>query len=40
MCDYYISIFRSKSNNKVHLPLEKGDHPELDTVNFLNTDSI
>ena len=39
-----ISIFEAtfgyKPSTKVHLPLEKGDHPELDTSKFLDANRI
>ena len=40
MISIFKIIFRSKPSNKIHSPLEKGDHLELDTSKFLNQDSI
>ena len=34
----YETMFGSKPSAKVHLPLEKGDHPELDTSEFLDAE--
>ena len=34
------AVFGCKENTKVHSPLEKGDHPELDTSDFLDADRI
>ena len=38
--DSRVSIFSSKPKPSHHSPLEKGDHPELDTKNFLDSDGI
>ena len=36
MEEYYCSMFRSKPKLRLILPLEKGDHPELDTYEHLD----
>ncbi|KAG7368718.1 hypothetical protein IV203_031461 [Nitzschia inconspicua] len=38
MHDTYVRLFGSKARINVYSPLEKGDHPELDTSEFLETD--
>ena len=35
MIDSYRNIFRCKPKLNVSSPLDKGDHPELDTLDFL-----
>ena len=40
MSDSYVSIFGSKPKSTYHSPLEKNDHPELDTTEFLDADGI
>ena len=40
MVQSYERMFGSKPTEKVQLPLEKGDHPELDTTEFLNIRGI
>jgi hypothetical protein len=40
MHDNYVRLFREKARLNVFSPLEKGDHPELDTLEFLNEDDI
>ena len=40
MISIFEATFGHKPNTKVHLPLEKGDYPELDTSEFLDTDGI
>jgi hypothetical protein len=36
LVDTYVRIFDEKPKTTVHSPLEKGDHPELDTSDFLD----
>jgi hypothetical protein len=36
----YKQMFREKPLNKVHSPLEKGDHPELDTSELLDQTGV
>ena len=38
MASSYESMFRSKPSAKVHSPLEKSDHLELDTSEFLDAE--
>ena len=38
MMDSYFTMFGSKPTCNVQSPLEKGDHPELDTSEFLDED--
>jgi hypothetical protein len=40
MHDNYVRLFGEKAKLNVFSPLEKGDHPELDTSEFLNEDDI
>ena len=40
MVSSFETMFGHKPSNKIHSPLEKGDHPELDTSEFLNQDGI
>jgi hypothetical protein len=40
MHDNYVRLFGEKAKLNVFSPLEKGDHPELDTSEFLNEDNI
>ena len=40
MINIFETTFGHKPSNKVHSPLEKGDHPELDTSEFLDQDGI
>ena len=37
MTDTHKTMFGRKLNAKAHLPLEKHDHSELDTLDFLGT---
>jgi hypothetical protein len=36
----YKQMFGEKPSTKVHLPLEKGDHPELDTTEHLDQTGV
>ena len=38
--DGYEQMFNEKPSQKCHSPIEKGDHPELDTSDFLLADDI
>ena len=38
MEEAYVQHFKVKPNQKHCLPLQKGDHPELDTTTFLDDD--
>ena len=40
MIGSFETMFGHKPSNKIHSPLEKGDHPELDTSEFLDQDGI
>jgi hypothetical protein len=40
MHDNYVRLFGEKARLNVFSPLDKGDHPELDTSEFLNEDDI
>ena len=40
MVDCYCNIFGTKPKLSFSSPLEKGDHPELDTSKFLYSDGI
>ena len=40
MTSIFETPFRHKPSTEVHSPLEKGDHPELDTSEFLDTEGI
>ena len=40
MISSFETMFGHKPSNKIHSPLEKGDHPELDTSEFLDQDGI
>ena len=40
MIDSYESLFEEQPNQTVRSPLEKGDHPELDTCAFLEEEEI
>ncbi len=40
MCDEYERMFGEKPRTKVSSPLEKGDHPEMDTSDLLDIDGI
>ena len=35
-----MTMFRKKLSNKIHSPLKKGDHPELNTSEFLDQDGV
>ena len=40
MLDSYLREFGERPNARVHSPLEKGDHPELDASDFLGPDGV
>ena len=40
MISSFETMFGYNSNNKIHSLLEKRDHPELDTFEFINQDRI
>jgi hypothetical protein len=40
MHDNYVCLFGEKANLNVYSPLEKGDHPELDSTEFLDMDGV
>ena len=40
MIDFHVNMFGSKSKLTVLSPLEKGDHPDLDTSECLDQDGI
>ena len=40
MVEEYVRLFGEKPTSKVRSPLEKNDHPELDTSELLDEDGI
>jgi hypothetical protein len=40
MHDNYVRLFGEKAKLNVYSPLEKGDHPELDSTEFLGMDGM
>jgi hypothetical protein len=40
MHDNYVLLFGEKAKLNVYSPLEKGDHPELDSTEFLDMDGV
>jgi len=40
MVDTYVRLFGTKPSTKPLSPLEKGDHPEIDDLEFLDDDGI
>ena len=40
MIEGYVTMFGAKPRHDVTSPLEKGDHPELDNSDYLDSDGI